>query len=111
MSSAATTPAAERTCVYCGCTDSRGCMVREPGKEWMGKTCGWAVTHPATPTGVCTSCLGRLPGITLGTISIHHITQGKVWMAVASGPASGEGGQFPEPLLAAVVEKFYRENF
>lgn len=36
----------ERTCIHCGCTDSRACA----------GGCKWIVKHKATPTGVCTSC-------------------------------------------------------
>ncbi len=39
----------ERTCVHCGCTDSRAC---EGG-------CSWAVKHKHTPTGVCSRCVPR----------------------------------------------------
>lgn len=38
----------ERTCVVCGCTDSRACA----------GGCSWVETHPATPTGVCSTCAG-----------------------------------------------------
>lgn len=36
----------ERMCVQCGCTDSKACP----------KGCSWIVTHPVTPTGVCSEC-------------------------------------------------------
>jgi hypothetical protein len=36
----------DRTCVHCGCTDSRAC----PGG------CSWVVKHKLTNTGVCSSC-------------------------------------------------------
>lgn len=39
---------AERQCVQCGCTDSKAC----PGG------CSWVEEHPATPTGVCSTCAG-----------------------------------------------------
>lgn len=39
--------APERTCVWCGCTDTRACA----------GGCAWAITHSATPTGVCSRCL------------------------------------------------------
>jgi len=38
---------AERTCVYCGCTDSRACQ----------EGCCWAIEHPKTATGVCSRCI------------------------------------------------------
>jgi hypothetical protein len=37
----------DRTCVYCGCTESRACA----------GGCSWIVTHPWTNTGVCSSKL------------------------------------------------------
>lgn len=39
----------ERTCVHCGCTDSRAC---DGG-------CEWSIEHRSTPTGVCSYCLPR----------------------------------------------------
>ena len=36
----------ERTCVYCGCSESRACK----------GGCCWIERHPATPTGVCSNC-------------------------------------------------------
>ncbi len=36
----------ERTCVYCGCTDSKACA----------GGCCWVEKHKATPTGVCSQC-------------------------------------------------------
>ncbi len=38
--------AVERTCVICGCTDSKACA----------GGCSWVVIHPATATGVCSNC-------------------------------------------------------
>lgn len=38
----------ERSCVWCGCTDSNACA----------GGCGWAFKHTATLTGVCTQCVG-----------------------------------------------------
>lgn len=39
---------AARTCVHCGCTDSRACA----------GGCSWVAIHASTPTGVCSSCAG-----------------------------------------------------
>lgn len=40
--------AQERTCVQCGCTDSRACK----------DGCSWVIKHKFTMTGVCTNCAG-----------------------------------------------------
>jgi len=39
----------ERTCVHCGCTDSKGCR----------GGCSWMIRHKKTPTGVCSQCLEK----------------------------------------------------
>lgn len=39
----------ERTCVYCGCTESRACA----------GGCTWVEKHAHTPTGVCSQCATR----------------------------------------------------
>lgn len=36
----------ERTCIHCGCSDSRACK----------GGCSWIIKHKFTPTGVCSSC-------------------------------------------------------
>jgi hypothetical protein len=36
----------ERTCVWCGCTDSHACK----------GGCSWVLVHKATPTGICSKC-------------------------------------------------------
>jgi hypothetical protein len=40
----------ERTCVYCGCTDSQACS----------GGCSWVQKHRHTPTGVCSGCMSHL---------------------------------------------------
>lgn len=92
---------ADRQCVYCGCTDSRACA----------GGCAWAVLHPATRTGVCTSCVDKLPGIALGRVNLTQPVNGKLWMQVTSGPNAGEGGSFKARKLIAMVEEFFKKQF
>lgn len=39
----------ERTCVHCGCTDSKACL----------GGCSWSAKHRATLTGVCSRCVRK----------------------------------------------------
>jgi hypothetical protein len=91
----------ERTCVHCGCTDSRAC----PGG------CHWIFKHKATPTGVCSGCMYVQMGIVVGKFSLVHQSKGKIWLEVNSGPNAGEGTQVNETTLEAAIYKFYVKEF
>jgi hypothetical protein len=92
----------ERTCVHCGCTDSRAC----PGG------CEWALLHKATPTGVCTPCWHIHRGIAVGCISVLAAPNiGKLQLMVNEGPNAGEGLETDEVKLEKVLVNFFRRNF
>jgi hypothetical protein len=94
----------DRTCVHCGCTDSRAC----PGG------CAWAIKHKATPTGVCSNCSpspggeGRGEGghFIIGTFIIVRTPKG-FWIQ----SAAGEGLQTTEAKLAAAIRNFFNREF
>lgn len=47
-----------RTCIGCGCTTQKACP----------NGCSWIEEHRHTPTGVCSSCDGRVLGKLLNAI-------------------------------------------
>lgn len=88
----------ERTCVQCGCTDSRAC----PGG------CHWVIRHPATPTGICSTCFFSGP-VRIGdfVVSKLEMPAGKVWLQ----HRDGEGMETDEAKLAVALRRYFHREF
>ena len=92
----------ERTCVYCGCTDSRACL----------GGCTWVELHAHTSTGVCSNCTASIKGLQRLDIGDFILIKpgirgaGKLWMECKGG----EAGDMSEAKLARHLEKFFRKE-
>ncbi len=96
-------PQPERTCVHCGCTDSRACA----------GGCFWTEKHQATPTGVCSRCVsvvqnGPLRPFRIGAFIFTRL--GPKQLLIQS-PFGVEGRQVTDDQLHPVIGKFLNRPF
>ena len=94
----------ERTCIYCGCTDSRACV----------RGCSWVWLSHHGNVGVCSSRHCRdlaagiqLPRIILGDFRLWKTDAGKLWIS----HINGDGMQMDEKKFASHIEKFFTKHF
>jgi hypothetical protein len=94
----------ERTCVYCGCTDSNACQ----------GGCSWVETHKHTPTGVCSMCTASIIGLqrldvgkVILIMSKEARQKGKVWVE----PTDGTGMFISMAKLESTIKKFFKTQF